>query len=146
MSKETLSQVEDVPILLQSRNRRVIKFVPRIVSNSKSFFSDISMNNDWTGTSSTVSIHDNIGAVQEVRTECNDVVVKPEKEKKPSGVSFTILQCKCWCVKVSCSECSLSFYSRMQLCNHVTTAHGIPVSSISLSVFSLTYSIYNSSL
>lgn len=40
-SKENLSQVEDVPILLQSRNRRVIKFVPRIVSDSKSFFSDI---------------------------------------------------------------------------------------------------------
>ncbi|GMT16902.1 hypothetical protein PFISCL1PPCAC_8199, partial [Pristionchus fissidentatus] len=91
------SMLEDVPILLQSRNRRVLKFTPRIVSDS---------------TSATVSVQDNIGAVQEVRTEEEDIVSHLERRKMSFGVS--------------CSECSDCFYSRVQLCQHVASAHGIP--------------------
>ncbi|GMS84549.1 hypothetical protein PENTCL1PPCAC_6724, partial [Pristionchus entomophagus] len=91
------SMLEDFPVL-QSRNfRRVIKIIPRTVSDS---------------TLSTVSVDDDIGAVQEVNTKGDGIMAELVKRKMSFGVS--------------CSECSHPFHSRIQLCQHISTAHGIP--------------------
>lgn len=92
--------LEDVPILNQSRdNKRVIRPAP-----PKQVVSTV---NTGAGV-----VLDNVGATQEVVTEKEDIVTQLEKRKMYFGVS--------------CSECSLPLYSRMQLCVHITSAHGIP--------------------
>ncbi|GMR36789.1 hypothetical protein PMAYCL1PPCAC_06984, partial [Pristionchus mayeri] len=94
------SMVEDIPILLKSRDRRILiprLIVPRMASSSAS---------------ATLSAQNKIVAVQKVTSKGDDIVTHLEKRKMSFGVS--------------CSECSLSFYSRMQLCHHASTAHGIP--------------------